>query len=426
MKEARELTSNPDNNNIFKRLPLLESVSESYSLEERRPFTNYKILVTQHLLGSTASLISMFERGGAKPEDIHIVGKAYSSHPNVVDGLSKRGYKISERVFDYEEDKPYDSTLEENIKTAVDNIVEETDFENDNYKGLLIDDGGKAIKMLHESYPGLIKHFVCIEQTSRGARALQNVELLTPVINVARSEAKTIHESPLIAHSMVTEFMSSLKRWQDIIQLHDNRVFLLGYGFIGENVQQELSEQGFDISVYDPDPDKMKRAQAQNLPVVSNRSEAYPASQIIIGCTGNPSIPLEEFNDVRPGSLLVNMASTDTEFSAWELRKKGKVVHEHTLLSDRHRFSSSSSSPLPWRSLYRVEEGNTYFYLANGGFPIDFSGSIDPIPPDKIQLTRALLLGAAIQAVDTHEQGLVDLDKSMQDDVVRKYLQLQK
>jgi S-adenosylhomocysteine hydrolase len=420
MKEKRERTKVSEKQ-VFPSLPLLDYLNKTNLIEERRLFKDYKVLVAQHLLGSAATLLSMFEKGGAMPQDIYVVGKAYSSHPTVVEGLRDRGYKVSEGVFDYVEDEPYDLSLERNIEKSFNAIVKETDFNNGKQKGLLIDDGGKAIKLLHKSFPELTKHFTCVELTSRGYHALKQIPLETPVINVARSEAKTIYESPLIAESMVNELLKSLNNWNNVFKLRGKDVLLLGYGFIGENVFEQLNKHGFNAVIYDSNPDKIRRAQEQQLSTIENRSEALSNADIVIGCSGSLSIPDNELQNIQEGALLVNMASTDTEFAAWNLRKQGQVVHERKLASDR---SSKSSSPLPWRSLYKVNVGNANFYLANGGFPIDFSGSIDPIPTSKIQLTRALLLQAAVQATATREKGLIDLDPHMQEIIINEYLKL--
>ena len=420
MKE-KERYSKISNEQVFPSLPLLDYLNKINLIEDQQTFKNYKILATQHLLGSAATLLSMFEKGGAKPQDIYVVGKAYSSHPAVVEGLKNRGYRVSEGVFDYIEGEQYDLSLERNIEKSFNMIINETDFDNGKQKGLLIDDGGKAIKLLHKSFSELTKYFACVELTSRGYHALQQIPLATPVINVARSEAKTIYESPLIAESMVNEFLKSLNNWKNVFQLRSKNVLLLGYGFIGENVYKELSKHGFNIIIYDSNPDKIRKAHNQQISIVNNRLEALSGANIIIGCSGNLSILENELQNIQEGALLVNMASTDTEFAAWNLRKQGQVVHERKLSSDKSRISS----PLPWRSLYKVSIRNVNFYLANGGFPIDFSGSIDPIPPNKIQLTRALLLQAAVQATSTERKGLIDLDPEIQANIISEYLRLQ-
>jgi len=422
---SEKVTNHEDvvNDIIPGKLPLLEYISQQYGIEDKQCFNGYKILAVQHLLGSTVPLFSMLERGGAKPEDVHIVGKAYSSHPKIVSTLSRSGYHVAGEVFRYSEDQPYDSVLEENIEIAFNEFIEDDNFAEGETRGLLIDDGGKAVRMLHERYPHLARKFTAVEQTSRGARVIESLSLMTPVINVARSEAKTRIESPLIGKSMVDEFKHSLDRWGNALSLRNNMIFLLGYGFVGENVASELERQGYSIAVYDPSEDKRAKAESDGYMTISDHSEGFRRAGTVVGCTGTPSITAEELQNIIPGTLLVSMASTDTEFSAWNLRPNGHVVHTHKLPSDFE--VGNQEAALPWRSLYQVDLGGTTFYLANGGFPIDFSGSIDPIDPQKIQLTRGLLLGAAVQAVGTTSNGFFQMNQEMQEKIINEYVLLQ-
>lgn len=80
-----------------------------------------------------------------------------------------------------------------------------------------------------------------------------------------------------------------------------------------------------------------------------------------------------------------------------------------------HTRSTSGDHELqPWKNLYSVQSGLRTFYLANGGFPINFSGKLDPIAPEEIQLTRALMYSAGLQAVATQEAGLLPLSEGAQ------------
>ncbi len=410
---------------IPESLPLLESLGNTLDIEGHQPFKGYTMLAVQHLLGSSVPFFEMLERGGARPEDVHIVGKAYSSHPGVVNRLIRHGYNLTfNDVFSSAEDRPYDTILEEHILAACQKMAGGTSGSSERKNLLIIDDGGKALKLIQGSFATRAR-FVGVEQTSRGARLLAPLELSFPVVNVARSDSKTIYESPMIAHAMVSELLLSLDRWETdgVFHLSEKRAFLLGYGYIGEQVAKELLDHGFHVAVYDTDSDKAAlAAQNPDFSRVSKRTQAYPDASLIVGCTGAPSIPEEEFKLIKPGSLLTNMASTDTEFSAWKLRKKENIVHTHVLPSDERYLQEYS--PLPWRSLYRCHEGDTHFYLANGGFPIDFSGSVNPIPADNIQLTTALLLAAAVQAVHTEKPGLIALHPDIQDDLVAQYLKI--
>lgn len=410
---------------IPQTLPLLEFFGRSISIERRRPFEGYSILAVQHLLGSSIPFFEMLQRGGAQPEDIHIVGKAYSSHPAVVNRLIRQGYNLTfDDVFSYAADKPYDTILEEHILAAYKEMVGGTDDSSEGRNFLIIDDGGKALKLIQDSFTTQA-HFVGVEQTSRGARLLSPLTLSFPVINVARSEAKTIHESPMIAEAIVRELFLSLDRWDadGVFHLPEKRALLLGYGYIGECVAKKLLDHGFRVVVYDADSDKAARAaQHPGISTVSYRTQAYPDVSLIVGCTGLPSIPEEEFELIKPGSLLASMASTDTEFSAWHWRREDAIVHTSVLPSDEQYLTRYF--PLPWRSLYQCHAGDTHFYLANGGFPIDFSGSVNPVPADSIQLTAALLLAAAMQAIQSQEAGLIPLRPDIQEEVIAEYLKI--
>lgn len=404
-------------------LPLLEAYGQQIDIEHLRPFEGYTILAIQHLLGSSIPLFEMLERGGARPKDIHIIGKAYSSHPAVVDLLIRKGYNLTlDDVFSNESDQPYDAILEKHILAACNKMAEVSDTSPKNHF-LIIDDGGKAIKLVQDSF-STKAHFVGVEQTSRGARLLSPLALSFPVVNVARSEAKTIHESPMIAKAMVYELMVALDRWaaEDVLHIEDKNVLLLGYGYVGECVAKELTDHGFHVVAYDPDPEKAARA-AQNTDIsfISDRKQAYANASLIVGCTGTSSIPPDEFRLIRPGTLLASMASTDTEFRAWNLRSGGAIVHTTVLPSDEQYLARYF--PLPWRSLYQCQAGDTYFYLANGGFPMDFSGSVNPVPAENIQLTSTLLLAAAVQAIGTAQSGLIEFDQDTQSAIISQYAQ---
>jgi len=359
------------------------------------------------------------ENAGVKPDDIYVVGKAYSSHPLIANELKRRGYHIDDdTLFDSKEDQPYDSILEEHIISSCNSLLTGM---NNKTKGLIIDDGGKAIKLLHKSYPDKAKYFHCVEQTSGGARVVELLTLKCPVVNVARSEAKTVHESPFIAKSMVHEFISSLERWDcaNIYLPKSKNVLLLGFGFIGENVAEELRYHGFTLTIYDPDKNKLLKASLKGFMISGDVDIIYKNADIIVGTTGTQVIPEKDLEKLRPGVFLVNMASTDTEFSAWNLRPLGKVVHQHILASDTQYISNKI--PLPWRSLYKVNLLTKYIYLVNGGFPTDFSGKVNPIPANNIQLTTALLLRGALQSVNTRSPGFFDLESITQEEIIKEY-----
>lgn len=418
-----KVSQNQNLEKIPASLPLLDYVKRAQFLEKRKPFRNYKILAVQHLLGSTIPFFDLLGKGGVKANDIYIVGKAYSSHPLIVKKLQKKGYRLRfKNVFDCIEDQPYDTILEKHIINSATTLLENI---GKNQRGLIIDDGGKAIKLLHKKYPRLANKFTCVEQTSRGARTVSDIKKpLCPIINVARSKAKTIYESPVIAEAMVDEFINALEYWEKagVFKLKSKKVLLLGYGFIGENIVEKLVSHGFGISVYDLDNKQLRKVKSKKLNIVKNLAKHFNKVDLLIGCSGTQVLQLKDFEMLKSGTLLINMASTDMEFSAWNLRSKGKIIYQHTLPSDLKYLKKYL--PLVWRSLYKIRLGTTYIYLANGGFPMDFSGKVNPVPLCHIQLTSSLLLAGAIQAVTSKRPGLIELDSTLQNRIIAKYLSL--
>jgi len=69
-------------------------------------------------------------------------------------------------------------------------------------------------------------------------------------------------------------------------------------------------------------------------------------------------------------------------------------------------------SGLPWgHDDFAVEHARgKRSWLLNAGFPVCFDGSVDVIPPRLMQLTRALMVAGAVQALEGDQgHGLVPL-----------------
>ena len=49
--------------------------------------------------------------------------------------------------------------------------------------------------------------------------------------------------------------------------------------------------------------------------------------------------------------------------------------------------------------------------FVNGGFPVNFDGRVNCVPAHYIQPTPTMMCAAAIQAVQTTQKGLVELDE---------------
>jgi hypothetical protein len=115
------------------------------------------------------------------------------------------------------------------------------------------------------------------------------------------------------------------------------------------------------------------------------------------------------------------MGSSDLEFAAWELREREGVGAIYDTIG---RELACDDPGAPWDRHYLLTAKGAYRYLLKGGFPVDFDGGPDPIPPSAIQLTRALLLAGVLQASSEVMPGVVKLDERVQQLIIEKYTQL--
>jgi S-adenosylhomocysteine hydrolase len=384
------------NNNYLLPLPLLTYLKQKYNLVEKQCFKNYVCIFIQHLLGSNLSLIKTLEAGGLKKENLYVIGKAYSSNSEVLRYLKANGYNYRNPLDMYSLDVPYDEILKEEIRSVLSDIIKSTTL-----KVLLIDDAAKGICIIHEEpYIKYISRFKCIELTTRGIRALKRIDLKCPVVDIASSYTKRNIESILIGESMGMEFLRFLELWKPVFQPVNNQVLLIGYGAIGEKVCKVLKGR-FNITVFDENSDRCIQAHKDGLKTIEDMSALHYG--IIIGCTGN-SICLEKLLN-HSEILFVNMSSSDLEFGLWRFKGEKKIAS---------KVYNYPVQELPLHEFYLVEDGDKRYYVANGGFPIDFTGGIDPIAPEKIQITRALVLAASIQVLFESDNGILELDHNIQ------------
>jgi hypothetical protein len=199
------------------------------------------------------------------------------------------------------------------------------------------------------------------------------------------------------------------RRWLDAAR----SILVIGQGYIGRNVSRVLAAGGVAVESYDTTP---------GLGTVSNGptevAAALRSASIVIGCTGTTCLTVPQIESLADGTLLINMASSDIEFGLWRFPRSAFTV----ALCQRR----AGVHPGPWRNLYRLKTSCGEVLVANGGFPINFSGAIDPIPPALIQLTRTLLAAGAIQATNAKRGGLQPLDVGLQRSVVREFARMSK
>ena len=398
------------------KLPLIDMLADNYEVVSKQPLAHCLFMAVQHLQGSFVPLLHAIVAAGVPYEYCFLIGKAYSSHPLVLDYLKRLGCIIDRSDCMKSFANSYEREMEDRIDHMLQRICNLLDT-TPNTTVVLLDEGGKAVRALHERYQSYAPRFRCVEQTTRGIKEIHHLPLIAPVINIARSWGKQRIEGPLIADSMAQGLATNLDRWKHVFTLASTDVLVFGYGVVGRLVTAELLRQGYQVTIYDSDKAALEEARFVGRRIWDDSSNLATFS-LIMSCTGSPSLSERDLGQLKSSALLVNGASSDIEFPAGQIRSIGEIIYS------RGAPEVSTVPFQPWLNLYRAVYAGQTIHLANGGFPINFSGELDSVAPEKFQVTRALMYLGAIQAVSTNQIGIIDLDHTGQELIIHSFVDL--
>lgn len=375
----------------FPALPLLESIG----IRTERRLDGVMIVAVQHLLESTGSLLASFVQLGVKPRDIHIMGKLYSTHPGVVDGLEQMGVHVYPNTvpspwpgfrpaFIEDVDRMWRAVAKAVASRPVHTVI-------------VLDDGGRCLARmpdgLHSQLGAVL--IAAVEQTTAGLVHTSDKCLR---IRVAESAAKRHLESPHIA----TAVFAKLAAFPAIQSLKDVRAGVVGMGNIGRAIANHLRKSHIDFCTYDIDETKLDAYPGKRC---ANLRELLEKSDVVFGCSGVDITTGAEWSDAHVKSqILVSCSSEDNEF--------------RSLLCN----AGIGASPV---SDIKVTKDGADFLILRGGFPVNFDGTSVSVPNEDIQLTRALLLAGVLQAAEECQSiahGERRLDPAMQSLIVREWL----
>jgi S-adenosylhomocysteine hydrolase len=132
-----------------KNLPVLDSIVEAFPLKEMPSFDSIAFVCVQHLLFTTVNLIESLIKLGACPDNIHIMGKSYSSCSQVIDKLVTNGCRCysnspQEKLGDFR--KCFIQDIERMWQIVYD------DLQHKKIKLLVILDDGEGVSAILKKY----------------------------------------------------------------------------------------------------------------------------------------------------------------------------------------------------------------------------------------------------------------------------------
>lgn len=347
-----------------------------------------KLIAVQHMVRTNLTLFRALFALGLEPRNTFVMGKGYSTAPFCLTALARAGANVTEDL-----ERPPSGHYEEARQKALLAFWRDIDGSSMLKAGeqiIVVDVGGRLLSLVEQECANSRAQVdvVGLEQTSSGIRRLEGQNRAFPIVNVAEAAAKALHESPLVAETIVERLeRRGLEGWPHL------RAGVVGIGEIGRSMVTKLSERGFEVmgtnATETVDPDLAVK--------LAPFSELLRSAEIVFGCTGSDIFATTHLPaELGRGLILASCSSEDIEF--------------RTLL--RQAGVGGGGWPAPDITVGPAR-------ILSGGYPINFDTSGISIPEDAAQTTTALMLAGILTAASllrdgSSERGLVQLPSSLQ------------
>jgi hypothetical protein len=384
---------------LFPALGVLDAMSDLCRSDLSELFSHAVFVCVQHILETTGSLLEAMIGLGAKPASVHIVGKCYSTNPDVLDELSQLGISCHGGSLPTSLGT-YRSAAENDVGELWQRVLRATECLS--LKRLVVlDDGGRCISAVPSE---ILKRVpvIGIEQTTSGLRHPNPARF--PVIEVASCAAKKVIEPHMIARALFSKVVTMLGGTP-----LPSACGVVGFGSIGRAVAVALVRKGHTVHVCDPM--YVRHTIPGDMVYAATFRDVLSQCDCIFGCSGNDITydPEALFGGGTGHKILISCSSEDQEFRSL-LQHIAKTLN--------------GPAPDPLSSFtFGFPGSDLNLTLLRGGFPSNFDGARESVNAGDIELTRGLLLGAVIQAlarIDGTNDGLSS--RLMLDPIIQQYV----
>ncbi len=415
----------PCDQDIPRSLPMLDALVDEFA-GGARPFDGVSLVLIQHQLGSMVRMTEVLMRLGAEPARIYWIDIPYTANAVVRDALVELGIpRANFADGHYHLELPYARYQRKRVQEMVLRLRQDIEDEHD--RVLVLDDGSYFLEAL-SCFSRPTREIRVVEQTTRGIIKIHGDESLrhycdqVTVKNVAESAPKKGIEGPFIGQAVCHSLSVALAG--RLSGVRKPRCLILGYGQIGQSVAVSLTaEHGVSrelIYVADPSPDARAAALAEGYQVWDRRSAGRVRFGVVIGCSGTTSFGIGDRVFLEDGAILASASSGSAELS----RETFIELADTHPADDIYVYERETLHAKPIHSDIRLRLVDRDAVFLNGGFPVNFDGAVNCVPPRFIQATHALQVGAAIEAVETEEKGLLPLSPRLCDWVTTRYRDL--
>lgn len=404
-------------------MPLLKWVVDQHF--STQPLRGWHVLFIQHQLENHLAQLEAILRLGANASEVYWIDVPYTSSPEIrraaMDlgvpeaNFTNHAYKLTQQYARYQRIR-----VGEWISRFLDRCGHDARL-------LVLDDGGYFLEALIW-FRRQFARLAVVEQTMRGiSKVIENKAIgfycrNFPIVDVARAKPKKTIEPRFIASAVRNAIAERLDAalLDAHVALSAGDVLVLGYGAIGKEVAREIRER-FSLRserVYVFDVDRQKCADAASSGYsIWDMDDFATTFQLVIGCTGTQAFNIWNYVHLAKRSILISASSGSIELGREEFVELADSTSVHDIhIHDRTSLESRDiHSDITFTIIDRVVT------LANGGFPINFDGVLNRIPPEEIQITVAMMVYGAVQAVTTEQRGIIALDPAFCDELADRF-----
>jgi S-adenosylhomocysteine hydrolase len=384
----------------------------------------FQVVLMQHLFPSTLGLIDGLLSLGLPRDQLHVLGKSYSTHERTYAALKGSDIDVDASA---RQDNDIAQDAGERLVEAARRTLQamfkqvgsaERDNKASKPRFILFDEGGKLLEVLHRDFAAYAHLCVGVEHTDRGMQLLDDMEkkgqsLALPVVDMARSTAKKSFESPAIGESVVFHMHELLRELG--LQPTRKQAAVIGYGAVGKATADALRRRGFDVFVHDHSESALARARQDGCVVPAGneearRNEVLRHAHVLISATGRTTIEPREYAALLPdGAILVNAASGTHELGVGALgddaltnATQAEGLREDGTATIRFRGDVLSTGSYATSSKHRhlvfaADHNGVHKeqLVLRGGAVVNMTLGM---PPEVVQLTLGLVASSIAQA----------------------------
>jgi S-adenosylhomocysteine hydrolase len=314
------------------------------------------------------------------------------------------------------------------VKQALIDLIER--HKKNKHPIVVMDDGGLVADIVHSDlakdpkYAAYVDQIRIVEQTKNGLLLADRNELLTLLVTVCISEIKKL-EGDAIGEVVGTHVGRRLTHRAGGVK--GKKVVVFGHGIIGAPTARVLAAQGAKVTVVETGPDAadeagklypshhidaklFERDSPEGSKELMALKKALSSADYVVGASGTTSMKLWMFDAMKDGATWANISSKRHEGEIEKLERKA----EKEILEQPNPLQTLPDAAYTF--------GGKTIFVDGDGWPFTLNGTVQHVPPERIQFTDAAMVGGLFQICKAYRRrGLEKLAFDI-DDLLSKRL----